>query len=135
MRSSSALQSAKIVTSEALLSPRRRIVAAVLLLSGLGVALAIFLTAAPPPANPLGSEPEDSKQYLREMELYGGKANLLASEFRHWVESLFRGRRLAATVAFLTLVVVLFYLVASTPLPPRAGPGPPAGPDPDRPEP
>ncbi len=119
------------MTPDAPLSPRRRLVAAALLLSGLGAALAILLTAAPTPANPLGSEPEDSKQYLREMELYGGKANVLAAEFRHWVESLFRGRRLAGTVAFLTLVAVLFYLVASTPLPPGAGPGLPAGRDPD----
>ncbi len=63
-------------------------------------------------------EPEDSKQYLRQMEEYGGKANLLASELRKWFDSLWHGRRLAATVTCLTFLFLLFYLVGSTPLPP-----------------
>jgi hypothetical protein len=116
------------VTSDAVLSRRRRVVAGALLLTGLGIALAIFLTAAAVPADPLGADPGNSKQYLREMELYGGKANLLASEFREWLESLLHGRRLAGTVVFVTLAVVLLYLVGSTPLPQEEGPPPPAGP-------
>ena len=62
------------------------------------------------------------------MELYGGKANLVASGLRQWFDSLWHGRRLAITVAFLTLLVLLFYLIVSTPLPPPAGPprAPPA---------
>ena len=97
---------------------RRRFIALALLLVGFGSALLIYATAAPDSANPLGSEPEDSKQYLRDMELYGGKANLIASDFRQWLESLWHGRRLAGTVIFLTLVLLLFFLVAATPLPP-----------------
>ena len=106
------------------LQARRRIIAVAILLAGLGSALVIYLLATPAPANPLGYEPEDSKQYLREMEVYGGKANVLASEFRHWFESLWHGPRLAVTVVCLTLVLLLFFLVASTPLPPRIGPPP-----------
>ena len=117
----------------------RRAVALLILLAGLGVALAIDLTALPAAPNPLGYEPEDSKQYLRDMELYGGKANLVASGIRQWFDSLWHGRRLAATVACLTPLAVLLYLIASTPLPrpPRpAGdspsPAPPEGPGPAR---
>ena len=60
------------------------------------------------------------------MELYGGKANLIASGIRQWFDSLWHGRRLAWTVACLTPLAVLFYLIASTPLPgprnPASGP-------------
>jgi hypothetical protein len=106
------------------IDPRRRLVAAAILLFGLGSALVIFVTAAPDPASAPGGRPEDSKQYLRDMELYGGKANVLASEYRQWFESLWQGRRLAGTVVALTLAALLFFLVASTPLPPGADPPP-----------
>jgi hypothetical protein len=97
---------------------RRRFIAIVILVVGFGSALVIYVTATPAPANPLGYEPENSKQYLRDMEVYGGKANLLASELRQWFDSLWQGRRLAITVVCLTLMFLLFFLVATTPLPP-----------------
>ena len=101
-----------------------------ILLAGFGAALFIYVTAGPTPVNPLGSEPEESKQYLREMEVYGGKANVLASDLRQWFDSLWHGKRLAVTVACLTLVLLLVFLVASTPLPPHVGqtPHPPRKP-------
>lgn len=111
---------------------RRRSIAIAILVVGFGSALLIFVTASPNPANPFGNEPEDSKQYLREMEVYGGKANVLASELRQWFESLWHGKRLAITVGFLTLVLLLFYLVASTPLPPTVGRTPERERKPDR---
>jgi hypothetical protein len=114
------------------LQARRRFIALAILLAGLGSALMIYLTATPAPANPLGYEPEDSKPYLRQMEVYGGKANVLASEFRLWFESLWHGRRLAATVVFLTLVLLLFFLVTTTPLPPEAAAPPRGDQKPDR---
>jgi hypothetical protein len=69
---------------------------------GLGGALAIYLTAGPTPGDPLGRE--DSRQYLRTMELYGGKANILAAELLDWLQSLWHGRRLAVTVACATVL-------------------------------
>jgi hypothetical protein len=95
------------------LQGRRRFIAIAILLTGFVSALVVYVTARPTPANPLGYEPTDSKQYLRQMEVYGGKANLLASELRQWFDSLWHGRRLAATV-----VCLFLYLVGSTPLPP-----------------
>ena len=108
-----------------LLAPRRAVALAILA-AGLGAALAIWL-AAPPAAAGAAYAPEDSKQYLREMEMYGGKANVMASALRQWFEGLWHGRRLAATIACLTPLVVLFYLIASIPLPeePAGGPAPP----------
>ena len=98
---------------------RRRFIAAAILAAGLGSALVIYLTATPAPPNPFGYEPEDTKRYLREMEVYGGKANVLASEFRKWFESLWHGRQLAVTVICLTLLLLFLFLFASTPLPPE----------------
>jgi len=103
---------------------RRRLIAVAILLAGLGSALVIYFTATPAAPNPLGYEPEDTKRYLREMEVYGGKANVLASEFRKWFESLWQGRQLAVTVVCLTLLLLFFFLFASTPLPPEDGTSP-----------
>jgi len=39
--------------------------------------------------------PEDSKMYQRDLELYGGKAAVLADEFWRWFVTLWHGTRLA----------------------------------------
>jgi hypothetical protein len=90
----------------------------VILAVGFASALGIYLTAQPPPANPLGYEPEDTKKYVRDMEVYGGKANLLASEVRHWLGSLWHGKRLAFTVAVLTVIAAGAFAFFAVPLPP-----------------
>ena len=91
--------------------------AAAVLLAGLAAAPVIFLTAAPTDDR-LDERPEDSKQYLRQMEVYGGTANVLASEIREWFYGLWRGRTLAFTVAGLSLLLALVVFVGLTPLPP-----------------
>jgi hypothetical protein len=90
-----------------------------MLLAGLVAAPVIFLTAAPSDDR-LDERPEDSKQYLRQMEVYGGTANVLASEIREWFYGLWRGRTLAFTVAGLSLLLALAVFVGLTPLPPAA---------------
>jgi hypothetical protein len=65
----------------------------------------LYATAAPPPQNPLGYDPFASKKYLRELEMYGGKINIIAVEFRQWFVSLWRGKRLAYTIALLTVLL------------------------------
>jgi len=107
------------------LETRRKTIAIVILLAGFGSALAIYINATTAPPNPLGYDPADTKQFVREMEYYGGKANVVGSEFRQWFGSLWHGKRLALTVFVLTLCAVFFYLFASIPLPPRADAPPP----------
>ncbi|MBI5522786.1 MAG: hypothetical protein HY910_09170 [Desulfarculus sp.] len=55
--------------------------------------------------------PEYSKKFLRDLEVYGGKANVLMFKFRAWLEGLFRGKPLAFIIAGLSLLVAgaLFY--------------------------
>ncbi len=100
--------------------PRERVklVSATILAVGFSCALMIYLTAGPVPANPLG-QPEDSRKYLRDMEVYGGTANVLAAEVRDWFSSLWHGRRLAFTVAVLTILATLVFLFVAVPLPPE----------------
>lgn len=91
---------------------RLRLITAAILIVGLGSAAWIYLTAESAPEDPLGLG--DSKQYARAMELYGGKANVLAGELMHWFQGLWQGKRLALTVACMTvLVAALFRLVAA----------------------
>jgi hypothetical protein len=86
---------------------RIRQITAGLLAAGLGGAVVIYLLAAPGGPNPLGFEPEDSKKYLRDMEVFGGKVNVLAAQLRAAWSGLWHGRSLAFTVAGLTLVLAL----------------------------
>jgi hypothetical protein len=97
---------------------RVRRVTLVILIIGLAAAAAIYVRARPRPGNPLGYEPEDTKQYLREMEVYGGKANLIAEDIREGFTSLWRGKRLAYTVAVITLLAAGGFWFAARPLPP-----------------
>ena len=109
-----------------------RTISAAILILGLGAAIVIFAAAGPAPQNPLGYEPEDSKQYLRQLELYGGKANVLAVELRQWFDGLWHGKTLAFTVAFLAALLAAGFRLAAIPLPPldegeAAGDQPPGG--------
>ena len=90
----------------------------IILTVGWGSAILIFFLAQPPAANPLGYDPNDSKRYLRDMEMFGGKANVLTSQFRESLAGLFHGRALAGTVAVLALLLALAVWFFATPLPP-----------------
>ena len=93
-----------------------------LLLLGLFAAAVIYVTTEDDSNGVIGYEvingvaypvaPADSKAYQRELERFGGKANVLAVEFTHWFAGLWQGRRLAFTVGFLgavsSLVLYLF---------------------------
>lgn len=51
--------------------------------------------------------------YKHDLELYGGKLNVLADQFMRWFAGLWHGRSLAFTVACITVVISLvFFFVA-----------------------
>ena len=74
-------------------NPRRRyqLVTILMLLAGLGSALVIYLTAGSSDENAMVSEFEESKRFVQELELYGGKANVLANKFSRWFDGLWHG--------------------------------------------
>ncbi len=97
------------------------LISVMILLVGLGSAVLIYRTAENDSNSVLGYEiiggqaypimPEDSKMYLRDLQLYSGKAGVLADEFRRWFVGLWYGKSLAFTVAYITLFIsfVVFY--------------------------
>jgi len=100
------------------------LVTAAILLVGLVTAVLIYLMAESYPGRVLGYDmvggsvspitPEDSKKYMHDLELYGGKANVIADEFITWFDGLWHGRSLAFTIACITIFVSLgFFLVGS----------------------
>ncbi len=99
------------------LKKRLTVIAAVILLAGIGSAVPIYLTAEEPEEGVLGFSPENSKKYRHDLELYGGKANLLASELTDWFDGLWHGRQLAYTVACISAVlsVGLFFVAWQLP--------------------
>ena len=87
--------------------------AALVLLIGLGSAALVYLTAVNDTASVLGYDvvngelhpisPDDSKTYRHDMEVYGGKANVLMDKFLRWFDGLWHGKSLAFTIAAITI--------------------------------
>jgi hypothetical protein len=103
------------------LETRRREIAAGILLAGFAIGLVVYVTAATPTESVLGDPLHESKEYVREMETYGGTANVLASELREWVVGLWHGKALGVTLFCLSVPLAAVVLVALTPLPSAAG--------------
>ncbi len=99
------------------LQARRRHVAAAILLVGCAVGLVIYLTASTPADDFLADQANQSNQYQREMETYGGTANLLATQLREWFDGLWQGPTLGITVACLSALLAGIVFLALTPLP------------------
>ena len=95
---------------------RLYLISAVVLLVGLGSATLIYLTAANDSDNALDFE--NSKVYIHDLELYGGKANVLAEELRNSFVGLWHGKSLAYTVACITLVISFGVFFVANHLPP-----------------
>jgi hypothetical protein len=98
------------------------VISLIVLLAGLGSAIRIYQTAGKDSNSVIGYEeeggavypvvPEDSKQFLRELELYGGKTGVLLYDFRCWFVGLWHGKSLAYTVASIAILLSLgFYAV------------------------
>jgi hypothetical protein len=89
--------------------PRIRLVSGLILATGLGSALVIYFhaiaTASPE------YELEESKAYLRGMEVIGGKANLLGAEFMHWFTHLWQGVNLAYSIAVITILLAVGFWI------------------------
>ncbi len=109
--------SVRALELRARLEPRRKGIATGILVAGVLAGLFISLTAAPPEPSPLDPW-QDSKRDLREIEVYGGTANVIATELREWFDGLWQGRTLGLTVAVLSGALALVVFIALTPLPP-----------------
>ena len=105
------------------LQARRGAVAGGILAAGFLAGVLLFVTAPAPPEDLLGDQANQSKQYLRQMEEYGGTANVLASKLREWFDGLWRGKTLGVTVFCLSALLAVGVFLALTPLPPTTTAG------------
>jgi hypothetical protein len=85
------------------LQKRFRLIGVCILVAGLLAAGVINRRAAPDDGSSDAIMSGETKRYEYEMERIGGKSNVLAAEFRDWFGSLWHGRRLARTLAFLSV--------------------------------
>ena len=77
----------------------------IILLIGMGSAVLIYMLASDSPESLLNMELESSKMYLHDLELYGGKANILTNEFKRWFIELWVGESLAYTIGCIAIVL------------------------------
>ncbi|MBA4394301.1 MAG: hypothetical protein C0407_12190 [Desulfobacca sp.] len=97
------------------MSSSLKIISLFILLVGLGCAGLIYRTAENVPPGSVGFEqgdeavypvlPSDSKKYLRDLELFGGKANVLMDRIRRWFIGLWQGKPLAFTLSGITVLL------------------------------
>ena len=108
------------------------LIGAIILLVGLGSAAFIYRAAMNDSSSTSGyeviggfiypSSGENSKKYMHDLELYGGKAAVLADEFMRWFAGLWHGTSLAFTVACITIIISLGVFLAAAHLPSRLKP-------------
>jgi di/tricarboxylate transporter len=94
-----------------------RLISTMILLVGLSSAIWINRTAGTVSGDVLGYEtadgtvypvmPEDSRKFIRAMEMYGGKSNLLVYELKSWFSGLWRGKNLAYSIASISFLISL----------------------------
>jgi hypothetical protein len=93
---------------------RLRLISYVVFGVGVSISVMIYITARAPMQNPLGYDPLDTKKYLRELELYGGKSNIMAAELMEWLVRLWQGKNLSYTIACITLIIsIILWFVGS----------------------
>jgi hypothetical protein len=104
------------------------LISAIILVVGLGSAIFIYRTAMNDSSSSgyevvggfvYSDTGENSKKYVHDLELYGGKAAVLADEFMRWFAGLWHGKSLAFTLACITILISLGVFFAATNLPSR----------------
>lgn len=87
------------------MSPRKiNRISGAILAAGLIAAVVIWFLAPPPEVDGWRDDPLNQKRNRRQMEQFGGKANLLSAEFIEWFGSLWAGKSLAGTVVVLSVI-------------------------------
>jgi len=101
---------------------RLYLIASFVLAAGLGSSLSIYLAAGDVSDAVSGYGIEETKPYIHDLELYGGKANVIAAEITKWFEGLWHGKSLAYTVAFITIIASMALFFVAYHLPSESGP-------------
>jgi hypothetical protein len=99
------------------------LISAIILVVGLGSAALIYQRAGNDPYGALGYEvvdgtiypimPENSKIYRHNLELYGGKLNVIMDDFRRWFAGLWHGKSLAFIIACTCTIISFGFFYAA----------------------
>lgn len=89
---------------------RHYLVAAGILIAGVIAAIFIYAHATVAPEGLLELSPDTSKAFARDLQRYGGNANVLALQLRTWFAGLWHGKNLAFTVVVLAALLSAGYL-------------------------
>ena len=105
------------------------LISTIILLVGLSSATLIYQRARNDPYGALGYEvvdgtiypimPENSKLYRHNLEVYGGKFNVIIDDFRRWFIGLWHGKSLAVIVACTTILISFGFFYTTNYLIPR----------------
>lgn len=88
------------------------IASAIVAVAGIAAAVVIYLTAPDAPEDAL-ADFEGSKAYIHQLEIYGGKTNVMMSQFMQWFGGLWHGKTLAFPVAFTAIFIsACLFLIA-----------------------
>jgi hypothetical protein len=96
---------------------RVHLIAVLIFLSGMSASAAIYFSAEDSSNNTFVDQFENSKLYRHNLEVIGGKMNVLADEFSRWFISLWHGRSLALTVAVITVFLSFTLFIVASYLP------------------
>ena len=99
----------------------QRIAAGILIIGLSASAIVLAMTPAEDDENAAGivmPTVRSSKKYRGDLERIGGKAAVAAAEFNDWFDGLWHGRRLAGTLAVLSIGASLLCFLASRIPPP-----------------
>ena len=89
-----------------------RLISYVIFSVGIFISVVIYLTASPPMEHPFGYNPLNTKVFLRQLELFGGRSNIMAAELMEWFVGLWQGKNLSYTIAAITVIfsMILWYI-------------------------
>ena len=89
------------------LHQRFRIAGLAIFVLGLLAAVVIYLVAPEVDLDEIAYQEMATKQYERQIEMNGGKNLVLAAQFTHWFGTLWHGRKLATSIAVLSVLAAL----------------------------
>jgi hypothetical protein len=90
---------------------RLRIAGIAIFAVGLIAAALIYVTAPEVDQDEVAYQEMATKQVERQIEMNGGKSLVMAAQFTHWFGGLWRGRNLAASAAFVSVLAALLCAV------------------------
>jgi hypothetical protein len=94
---------------------RLRIASWYTLMIGLVSAIAIYVFIPPDIIDPLG-DPLQSRHYINQLKIWGGNANVLQDEFVRWFDSLWHGKQLGITIAYISGFLFLLLRFIANPI-------------------